>query len=208
MKELQHRKLGYFFVFEGIDGSGKSTQCQMLAEALRARGHHVVETREPTDGTWGKQIRQRAREGIRSSPEEELALFIRDRREHIETLIQPSLDAGSIVIQDRYYFSSTAYQGSRGLDPVEILSTHRAFAPQPTKTFLLRISADEGMERIQKNRSLPPDAFEKKQDLEKCVAIFDEMDEPSMVRLDGNLPVDELHQTILNEVLPFFDMSI
>jgi len=199
--DLQYNYPGFFFVFEGIDGSGKSTQCKELAVALRNRGYKVIETREPTDGPWGKKIRELARAGKRTPPKEELELFVRDRKEHIKKLILPSLELGKIIIQDRYYFSSTAYQGSRGLDPQKILESHRAFAPQPTRTFLLGITAEEGLKRIRTSRSLPPDAFEKLNNLQKCVALFNDMEDPSLIRIDGTLPPEELHRQILAEAL-------
>src|SRR5690348_11605062 len=101
---------GFFIVLEGIDGSGKSTQVKAIAAALRERGYEVVTTKEPTDNKWGKILRNSASTG-RLSAEEELETFIKDRKEHVEILIRPSLDAGKVVITDRYYFSTAAYQG-------------------------------------------------------------------------------------------------
>ena len=102
-------------VFEGIDGTGKSTQVRLLAQALEERGLTVVTSREPTDGPFGQKLRLSMITG-RLSPEEELALFHEDRRDHVEHLILPALEAGKVVILDRYFFSTMAYQGARGFD--------------------------------------------------------------------------------------------
>ncbi|NNM28440.1 MAG: dTMP kinase, partial [Akkermansiaceae bacterium] len=79
---------GLLIVFEGIDGTGKSTQARMIADWLREEGHRVVVSREPTDGPFGTRLRESASKG-RLSPEDELQLFHQDRREHVETLIEP-----------------------------------------------------------------------------------------------------------------------
>ena len=130
---------GHLIILEGIDGTGKSTQAKLLANSLRDQGHRVVLSREPTDGACGRRLRESATTG-RLSPEEELQLFHQDRREHVETLIEPSLHGGEIVILDRYYFSTMAYQGVRGFDPQEIRRVNEEFAPQPDLLLLLDLS--------------------------------------------------------------------
>ncbi|MCX7017301.1 MAG: dTMP kinase, partial [Candidatus Sumerlaeota bacterium] len=121
---------GLLVVLEGIDGTGKSTQARRLAEALEARGHTTRVLREPTDGPHGSELRRMAREG-RTDPQRERALFIADRREDVERNIRPALARGEIVVMDRYYFSTVAYQGARGLDPDELRAENEAFAPKP-----------------------------------------------------------------------------
>lgn len=196
---------GLFLVFEGLDGSGKSTQCRLLGEALEQRGHTVVQTREPTHGPWGQKIRAMAQSGQRVSPEEELAWFLHDRQEHIQNLILPSLAQGHVVIQDRYYPSTAAYQGSRGLDVDEILQQHQSFAPLPHRVFLLEIPPDEGLRRIQHSRGDTPDAFETLASLERCAAIFHCLEMPGLLRLNGLDTPTSLHHTILNEALRLLD---
>lgn len=123
---------GFFIVLEGIDGSGKTTQARWLAEALRQKGYEVVLTREPSDGPLGRRLRRYlAASPRRLSSELELAWFLADRRDHVETIIRPALEQGKVVISDRYYYSSAAYQGARGLDPEAILRLNEAFAPGP-----------------------------------------------------------------------------
>lgn len=193
---------GLFLVFEGLDGSGKTTQCHKLALFLQSLGYEVVETREPTQGMWGQKIREMARTGQRVSASQELDWFIRDRKEHIEQLILPSLQQGKIVLQDRYYLSTAAYQGSRGIDVQHILDIHQQFAPSPDRIFLLEIPPEEGLSRIQHHRKDIPDAFETLANLQRCAIIFAQLDLPGLIRLNGLLPPEELHQQICAEITP------
>src|SRR5437868_4649133 len=98
----------------------------MLAAALP--GREVVLTKEPTDGPWGQKLR-RSFVTERLAPADELDAFVNDRREHVDALITPALARGAIVIVDRYYYSTVAYQGARGLDAARVLAMNRAFAP-------------------------------------------------------------------------------
>lgn len=111
------RQPGFFITFEGIDGSGKSTQCKRLAAHLRAQGHDVIETREPGGSEGAEEIRALVLQGDpdRWSAETELLLFTAARRDHLERLIAPALAAGKIVVCDRFADSTRMYQGlSRG----------------------------------------------------------------------------------------------
>lgn len=189
-----------FFVFEGLDGSGKSTQCKRLSHALRQRGYEVVETREPTNGPWGQKIRQMAQSQQRVSPQEELDWFIKDRKEHLSSLIEPALARGAVIIQDRYFLSTMAYQGSRGLDPQAIQEQHLTFAPLPQYTFLLDIPAEIGLQRV-RQRTAAPDAFERLDALLKCAEIFETIELDGLIHLDGQLSEEHLHESILDIVL-------
>lgn len=100
---------GRLIVFEGIDGTGKSTHIGHLRKYLEGKGLEVVQSFEPTRGQWGRMLRDSAVTG-RLSVEEEVALFLKDRREHVETLIAPALARGAWVLLDRYYLSMMAYQ--------------------------------------------------------------------------------------------------
>ncbi|MCB2134988.1 MAG: dTMP kinase, partial [Rhodobacteraceae bacterium] len=102
-----------FITFEGIDGSGKSTQARLLADHLRAAGHDVVLTREPGGSPGAEEIRRLVLEGDpdRWSAETEVLLFTAARRDHLERTIEPALQAGRIVISDRFADSTRMYQG-------------------------------------------------------------------------------------------------
>jgi dTMP kinase len=187
---------GFFIVLEGIDGAGKTTQAALLAEALQARGHRVVLTREPSDGPGGEKIRDYLQGPARHlTAEQELALFMADRREHVETVIRPALEQGRVVISDRYYFSSAAYQGALGLDPQEILAEQEKFsAPRPDLVFFFRLSPTIALTRQQdKARQVS----ETPAYLEKVAAIYRTFQAPHMHHLDAAKTAQEIHAEIL-----------
>jgi len=161
---------GLFIVIEGIDGTGKSTQTKRLAEWLTSQGREVVLSREPTDGPWGKKLRESASTG-RLAPDEELEYFLNDRRQHVDEVISPALTAGKVVILDRYYFSTMAYQGARGFDPQEIRRKNEAFAPVPDLLLILDLDVDAALQRIGV-RGDTANEFEKRGNLERCREIF------------------------------------
>jgi len=185
---------GALVAIEGIDGAGKTTQSLRLAEALTAGGYVVVRTHEPTDGPWGRRIRASGETG-RLSPEEEFHAFLEDRREHVRDLIAPSLDAGKIVLVDRYYFSSMAYQGARGLDPEEIRRQNERVAPRPDLLVILEIDAAEGVSRV--NSRGRGNLFEREDDLRRSAAIFAGITEPDPLRIDARLPAEAITKEIL-----------
>lgn len=168
------RRKGWLFVFEGIDGSGKTTQKKRVAEALRNRGRCVVELFEPTDGPFGRRIRESSRsDHDRLLVEEEMELFIRDRMENVENNIGPALERGDVVLLDRYYFSTMAYQGARGVDAESIRRRNEAFAPRPDRVLYFSVSVDTALERIRRTRGGVTDAFERRDYLERVKAMFD-----------------------------------
>lgn len=138
---------GFLIVFEGIDGVGKTTHAHRLAASLRGLGWQVEVRKEPTDGPHGKRLRQSGETG-RMSAAEELELFLKDRREHVDTQIEPGLAAGKIMILDRYYFSTMAYQGARGFDPEEIRRQNEQFAPRPDCLLIMTAPLGEALGRI------------------------------------------------------------
>ena len=182
---------GLFIVIEGIDGTGKSTQARYLGEWFTRQGREVVLSREPTDGPWGKKLRESASTG-RLSPEDELQYFLNDRRQHVEELIAPSLAAGKVVILDRYYFSSMAYQGARGFDPLEIRKRNEEFAPQPNLLLILDLDVETAHARIGV-RGDTTNEFEKRENLTRCREIFLSLkDEPFVRVIDSNGTLDDV----------------
>jgi len=179
---------GSLLTFEGIDGSGKSTQCARLAAALEAEGRHVVRTREPTDGAWGRRIRAMASSGERVAPAEELRWFIEDRREHVREVIEPALAAGAIVLCDRYYHSTVAYQGARGHDPWALLADAEAEFPLPDQTLWFALPAARGLDRVRARGGTAEPAFEQLDFLERVEQIFEALTRrrPAIVRLDAS----------------------
>ena len=144
---------GLFIVFEGIDGSGKTTICKMLEEFLRSEGFNVFFTSEPTHGEYGKIIREKLRLGM--DPIEAVLLFALDRYYHVKE-IRRLLEKGYIVICDRYYYSSLAYQGALlGENFLEYIeSVHRPFILDPDVTFLLDVDPRTGLSRVKNMRDI------------------------------------------------------
>jgi dTMP kinase len=142
---------GVFLSFEGIDGSGKSTQARLLAEALRARGLTVTLTREPGGSAGAEEIRRLVLEGAadRWSTETELLLFTAARRDHLEKTIRPALARGEVVSCDRFADSSRIYQGlTRGDLRATVDALHSLMiGVEPDLTFLIDIDPSLGLRR-------------------------------------------------------------
>lgn len=152
---------GRFFSFEGIDGSGKSTQARLLADSLRDLGLTVVLTREPGGSPGAEDIRRLVLQGDpdRWSPQTEALLFTAARRDHLEKTIRPALDRGDIVITDRFADSTRMYQGLRGnLDVVNRLHD-LMIGTDPDLTFLIDLDPALGLSRAVA-RSGPEQRFE------------------------------------------------
>lgn len=179
---------GVLIVFEGVDGAGKSTQVRLLVEALRAEGLAVRVDREPTDGPHGRRLRESATAG-RLSAEAELDLFMADRRDHVRDFIQPGLEAGEVVVLDRYYYSNAAYQGARGLDPETILQRNREFAPAPDLVLWLDLPPGASAGRI-RGRGTEINEFERGEHLERCRQIYAAIRDPAIRRVDASGGVD------------------
>jgi dTMP kinase len=186
-----------FIVFEGIDGSGKTTQAKMLADRLAARGVRVLFTAEPSDGSVGVYIKSLR---MRAQPEEEARLFTEDRRDHLQRTIIPALEQGKTVICDRYVYSSAAYQGARGIDPRSILAENSEFALKADITFLLEVGVELAMERISSGRSNTFTTFETRSDLEKVDAIYGSLFDPLLRRINGAGAPGRVHQLIVEQL--------
>ncbi len=153
---------------EGIDGSGKTTIARFLEEELRKRGYDVVRFKEPTDSEYGRKIERILKER-KISPEEELELFLKDREVDVRDNILPALKEGKVVIMDRYYYSTMAYQGALGLDLKEIKKLNEKF-PQPNLVIILDVSPETALKRIKTKRK--PDRFEDLNYLKRVREIF------------------------------------
>jgi dTMP kinase len=129
---------GFLIVFEGIDGTGKSTQAEILMMKLRKMGYDVVYFREPSQSKWGREIKRKALHPDSLSPEEELDLFLKDRKENVEKNLKPALGRKKIVILDRYYFSTIAYQGAKGIDQERIRRMNEDFVVDPDLVMILK----------------------------------------------------------------------
>ena len=191
---------GSLIVFEGVDGSGKSTQLALLAETMRAAGREVVETGEPYDCEWGRKIRQMARSGQGVAPEQELEWFLEQRRVHVRDLVGPSLAAGRIVLSDRYFLSTVAYQGARGLDAERLLAESEAEFPIPDLVLLLELGAETGLRRVSERGGTREPVFEQRDFLERVAAIFRGLDRDYIAHIAGAGEIAEVRERVLSEV--------
>ncbi|APX89274.1 dTMP kinase [Brevirhabdus pacifica] len=142
---------GRFISFEGIDGSGKSTQARLLAEALREGGSPVTLTREPGGSAGAEEIRRLLVEGApdRWSPETEILLFTAARRDHVEKLIRPALEAGETVICDRFVDSTRVYQGTARADLRDMVDALHAsmIGLEPDLTLVIDMNPEQALAR-------------------------------------------------------------
>jgi len=162
---------GILIVFEGIDGAGKTTQARIILQELQSKGYDAVFFREPSDSQWGRLIKEKAAIQDSLTPQEELDLFQKDRKYNIENNLKPALEEKKIVVLDRYYFSTIAYQGAKGIDPETIKNTNESFSIKPDLVFILDIDADEGLKRIE-NRKEKDLLFEREEYLIKVRSLF------------------------------------
>lgn len=190
---------GLFIVFEGIDGTGKSTQLHLLAEKLRQLGYAVVATREPTNGPYGQKIRKLFVDRGSVSQEEELELFIADRDQHVKEIIKPALSDGCVVICDRYYLSTIAYQGANGMDQDLIMKKNEDF-PVPDLAIILEIEPAHGIHRIQNQRHEHPNTFEEKANLQKVAGIFSTMRQDYIERINGSDSIENVYRLVFEAV--------
>ncbi len=193
-----------FITFEGVDGSGKTTQAELLAEHLRGAGRDVVETREPGGTPLGEEVRALLLDGRGMSAWAEAALFAAARAELVARVVAPALERGAWVVCDRYLDSSLAYQGiARGLGVDEVLELNlRATGGLlPDRTFVLMLDAAESARRVGVERdrleregggfrARVADAYR------ELAGRFPER----IVAVDGTRPVDEVARAVREEL--------
>ena len=199
---------GLFITFEGGDGSGKTTQINLLASWLESEGHTVVITREPGGTDLGTELRNIIlhREGF-IAPRAEALLYAADRSHHIHTLVRPALQRGEIVVQDRYLDSSVAYQGAgRVLDPTEVrnISLWATENLMPDLTVVLDVPASVAKERQTAGERQYDRLEAEAEDFhtrvrESYLALAAE--EPGrFLVIDGESSIEEIHQAIVDKV--------
>ncbi len=199
---------GLFITFEGGDGSGKTTQINLLASWLESEGHTVVITREPGGTDLGTELRNIIlhREGF-IAPRAEALLYAADRSHHIHTLVRPALKRGEIVVQDRYLDSSVAYQGAgRVLDPTEVrdISLWATENLMPDLTVVLDVPASVAKERQAAGERQYDRLEAEAEDFhtrvrESYLALAGEEPERFLV-IDGESSIEEIHQAIVAKV--------
>lgn len=194
-------KKGILIVFEGIDGSGKSTQAEILLERLQEEDFDAVYFREPSKGKWGRKIKKKALHSDSLSPEEELDLFQKDRRENVEKNLKPALKKKRVVILDRYYYSTIAYQGAKGIDEKMIRRMNEEFVVEPDLVFIFDIDPQKGLERIE-NRKKKDKLFEREDYLVKVREIFRSFKGEKFRHIDALKSKEEIRKEIEEIALP------
>lgn len=195
-----------FITFEGIDGVGKSTQLDLLERYLFDLGKQVIRTLEPGGTELGQEIRHLLlhRKGDVSARSEAL-LYAADRAHHVATKIKPALEAGKVVLSDRYFDSSVAYQGAaRELDVEEVKSISLWAVDNliPDLTVLLDLPADEAMKR-RGNKGTEPDRLEREQVefFERARSEYLKMaTQPRFLVVDASMSPQEIHEQVVSRV--------
>ncbi len=179
---------GVFIVLEGLDGCGKSTQAKLLYEWLKKEGYNALITAEPTRNEIGRCIRKILSGKKRYNPKTLSYLFISDRHEHLEKEIKPALDNKKIVICERYYHSTIAYQAAQGID-MEYLIELNSFAMDPEIKPDLVIFLDVKPD-IAASRTSTGEIFENEKFLRGVRENYLRLD--NLTRIDGNRPIEEV----------------
>ena len=165
---------------EGIDGCGKSTQSQFLMDEFEKNNEKTILLKEPTNGKYGQKLWEMLSGKIEATTEEILELFVMDRKEHVEQKINPALNEGKIVLMDRYYYSTMAYQAAAGID-IKRIRKDNEFAPKPDIVLVFDLPADLAMKRV-RGHSVA-DVFEKEEHLEKVRKAYLNLEDDSLVRI-------------------------
>jgi dTMP kinase len=201
MNQRKNRRLtnGCLIVFEGIDGTGKSTQLQLLADHLSECGYAVVATKEPTEGQFGQRIRNLYADRTTVTREEELELFLLDRRDHVDHLIRPALTAGKVILCDRYYLSTLAYQGAAGMN-IEDIAERNSFAPVPGLALIFQLDPQASIERITLKRGDRLNDFEQEDYLKAVETIFNSLNYPYIRYINAEQTIEEVHRAVVDVV--------
>ncbi|MDP2749273.1 MAG: dTMP kinase [Nanoarchaeota archaeon] len=191
---------GKFIAFEGLDGSGSSTQVNMLADYFSKKGIKAHATKEPTNNLIGGLIRGQLTNHWKSSQICFQLLFSADRAHHLETEIEPSLSKGNVVITDRYMYSTFAFGPVEGPD-MEWLEQINSKFRKPDLTILLKVPPKECVKRIDASRH-NIELFEKEDKLTKVWANYEKIAKkyPNIIIIDGNRQKEDIHKDIINEV--------
>lgn len=202
---------GLFCVFEGIDGSGKTTLMRGLRDELIVssietifgnRFRSFLMLREPTDAATGRRIRAHLQHGDTLSRVEWLELFAADRTMNVRNCIKPELDKNKLLLQDRYFYSTAAYQGDLEQEPTPQTIVKESLAlefPEPDLLFFLEIAPEAALQRIIQ-RGEKEESFEKLDFLKKTYGHYQKILPDHTIRLDADLPPEQLVEICLQTI--------
>ncbi|MDP3883084.1 MAG: dTMP kinase [Candidatus Staskawiczbacteria bacterium] len=192
---------GKFIVIEGLDGSGKSAQVDLVINFLKEKGKDVIVTKEPTnESDAGRKIKRALKKEIVVEPLELQKLYVQDRKEHLENKVIPALKEGKFVVSSRYAFSTFAYGYSDGLDVKLLIEMNKEFL-LPDLTIIVDVDPESCVQRIE-NRGEPKELFEKLEKLTKVNEIYKitpKMFE-SVVMVNGKKTISEVFDDIIMEI--------
>jgi dTMP kinase len=201
---LKNPYRGKFIVFEGLDGSGQTTQTKLLADFFKKEGFEVLATKEPTlDSAAGRLIRKALDKKIKILPKKLQELYAQDRKEHLNKVIVPNLKKGKIVISDRYCFSSFAY-GSLAVPLNYLLKINNKFL-LPDITFFINTKSKTSFLRIVK-RGRKQTFFEEEEKLKKVYQNFKKVFKrfKNVIVIDGEKNIKEVHRQVI-KVIKIYD---
>jgi len=198
-----------FITFEGVEGSGKTTQVKLLAELLTEMGHKVTLTREPGWGRLGELIRKIIldKRDLELDPFSELCLFCADRAQHVRDFIKPKLQDGEIVICDRYFDSTVVYQGyGRKLDKrlVNKIAVASTLDLIPDVTFLLNLPVREGLSRLQTRgeiTKMDEEPLEFHEMIRQGYMLIAKREPQRIKKINADREILEIHEDIKNFIL-------
>lgn len=195
-----------FIVFEGIDGSGKSTQCLLLYDYISSLNVPVRLLAEPTDSRYGQKIKKMLQSGQTVPVEEQIRLFIEDRRHDLNHNIRPCIKNNITIVMDRYFYSNAAYQGSKEISPAEIIRRNLELGfPVPDRVYYIDIQPVIAMERIiARNGHGNTEMFEKVSFLEKVRENFNLVKDDRFLKINGSMAPEKIFRIIQKDFLSMF----
>ncbi len=205
------KKKGLFITFEGIEGCGKSTQARLLTESLRVRGYEVLLTREPGGPRISEEIRTILlnKEFTEMNRLTEVFLYMASRAQHTLEWIIPTLEKGQIVICDRYYDSTYAYQGAAREIPdyeIETINTIATTGLKPDVTYIIDVPVEIGLERLHKGTKaedidrLESENFDFHRRVRAGYLKLAEKEPYRIIVIDGTKNIEEIHQDIMKNI--------
>ncbi|TGL72252.1 dTMP kinase [Leptospira jelokensis] len=194
-------KNSQFFVFEGIDGSGKTTVSKKVSEILNSKSIPTEWHREPTESVHGKKIREFLQGKIKLNQDEQLKLFLLDREVSVNETILPTLKNGNSIVQDRYYFSTAAYQGKDEEHAADILymNEDKGF-PEPNRVYFLDLSPEEALER-RNSRGGNKEAFDDEGEQTRIYQNYLAILPDSTIFVDATADLDEVVNFCVEDIL-------